>query len=66
MSAPARLSRHEAAVLLMDMSEDERKTFAERVAARASELHAESVKSALAEALRQAFAEIAAARQASA
>ena len=41
MNAPTKLARHEAAVILMDMSEDERRTFAERVATRAAELYAE-------------------------
>lgn len=62
MSAPMKMARHEAAVILMDMSEDERRTFAERVATRAAELYAEAVNDALGEAVQQAFAEIAAAR----
>ena len=66
MNAPTKLARHEAAVILMDMSEDERRTFAERVATRAAELEDEAVNDALGEAVQQAFAEIAAARQASA
>ncbi len=58
MSEPIKLSRGQAAVILMGMDQDARKAFAERVAARTAELFSEAVDDALSQAVQQAFQEM--------
>jgi hypothetical protein len=53
-----KLSRGQAAVILMGMNPDARRDFAERVAARTAELFSEAVDDALAQAVQQAFEEL--------